>query len=229
VENTDRPSLDALVTANLDLVAIVARQVTRELGAAARHLEDLEGAGREGLVSAAKRFDPERGVPFRRFANHRVRGAMIDLLRRESSLPRPAREKLHKLESALSLNEAASEGMAASAVVSADARLAEHLANLATAMATGLLCERALDDGESVAVAGGESAEDTLAREQLREVVRAAVDALPEQERKMVVGHYYEGRRFDEVAAEMGLSKSWGSRLHSRAVGRLTERLRALR
>lgn len=229
MENTDRPSLDALVTANLDLVAIVARQVSRELGTAARHLEDLESAGREGLVSAAKRFDPERGVPFRRFANHRVRGAMIDLLRRESSLPRPTRERLHKMESALSLNEAASEEMAAPSAVSADARLAEHLANLATAMATGLLCERALDDGESVAVAGGENVEDTLAREQLREVVRAAVDALPEQERKMVVGHYYEGRRFDEVAAEMGLSKSWGSRLHSRAVARLTERLRALR
>ena len=74
----------------LDLVAIIARQLARELGVAARLIEDLESAGREGLMSAAQRFDPERGVPFRRFANYRVRGAMIDHLRRHATLCRSA-------------------------------------------------------------------------------------------------------------------------------------------
>ena len=54
-----------------------------------------------------------------------------------------------------------------------------------------------------------------------------AAPELPEQERTLVAGHYFEGRRFDEVAASMGLSKSWASRLHTRAVSRLTKRLRA--
>ena len=112
---------------------------------------------------------------------------------------------------------------------SADARLAEHLANLATAMATGLVSTPAIDEGERVAVDGAPGPEEALERAELREVVRRAVDALPEQERALVRGHYYEGRRFDEVAAELGLSKSWGSRLHSRAVARLTEQLREQR
>lgn len=216
-----------MVTSNLDLVNIVARQLSRELGLAPRHLEDLEGAGREGLLVAAQRFDAERGVPFRRFANHRVRGAMIDALRRESELPRRTRAKLQSLESSLSLNEAASEETPRPmAPAEADQRLAEQLARLATAMATGLVSAPAHDEGEVIAVAADEPADEALARHQTRQLVREAVESLPEQERALVVGHYYEGRRFDEVSAGLGLSKSWGSRLHTRAVARLTEELR---
>ncbi|RYE89524.1 MAG: sigma-70 family RNA polymerase sigma factor [Myxococcales bacterium] len=211
----DRRALEALVTGQLDLVAIIARQLARELGVAARLLEDLESAGREGLMSAAQRFDPERGVPFRRFANYRVRGAMIDALRRESDLPRRVRRQLQGLEAAQSLNEAGAEQPVPTTAESADA-----------ALATGLVCAPAFDDGEPVAVDQAEAVDERLAREQLRGLVQQAVADLPEQERALVQGHYFEGRRFDEVSAELGLSKSWGSRLHSRAVARLTERLR---
>lgn len=210
----------------LDLVSIIARQLARELGVAARLIEDLESAGREGLMSAAQRFDPERGVPFRRFANYRVRGAMIDALRRESDLPRRVRRQLQGLEDTQALNEAASEQPAPPTPASADAALAEHLANLATALATGLVSAPAFDDGDPIAVDQAEPVDERLAREQLRVMVQQAVTELPDQERALVQGHYFEGRRFDEVSAELGLSKSWGSRLHSRAVARLTERLR---
>ena len=65
---------------------------------------------------------------------------------------------------------------------------------------------------------------DALARER-REAVRGALATLPEQERFLVQGHYIEGRNFDELAAELGLSKSWASRMHTRALGRLRELL----
>ena len=216
-----------LVEGHLDLVAIIARQVLRELRLAQQHLDDLESAGREGLLSAAQRFDATRGVPFRRFANHRIRGAMFDALRRESGLPRRARERLRGLEATLDLNESSEPPPPAPA--EADRHLAEHLARLATALAVGLVNEQAFDDGDLVVIEPAPSPEDSLAREQLRQTVRDAVDALPEQEKTLILGHYYEGRRFDELSAELGLSKSWGSRLHGRAVSRLTDQLRALR
>lgn len=222
---------NALIEANLDLPRMIARQVGREMGGQLS-LDDLEAAGREGLVLAAQKFDETRGVPFRRFAHHRIRGAMIDSLRRESTLPRRARQRLVAMQAALDLNEGASEDLAARAapgttVSQLDLRVADHLANLATAMAIGLVASTALQEDESVvAVAGDESVEETLVREQLRAQVRDAVGELPDQERTLVERHYFAGERFDVVAAELGLSKSWASRLHTRAVERLTQRFR---
>jgi RNA polymerase sigma factor for flagellar operon FliA len=223
-------SVDDLVRGNLDLVAMIARQLGRELGVHSAHRQDLESAGREGLVTAAQRFDASRGVPFRRFANYRVRGAMIDSLRRESALPRRAYERLRGLESAMALNETASEDLTAPAApgatpATADSKLAEHLANLATALATGLVAKAGDDGDQVIAVDPAPSPEESAERVQLRQIVLSALDELPEQERTLIRRHYFEGDRFDEVAAEMGLSKSWASRLHTRAVARLTKRL----
>ena len=110
------------------------------------------------------------------------------------------------------------------------ARLEPHVgfwpAAVLAALATGLLNETAFDKEEVVAVDPDEPVDERLMRAELRAVVERAVAELPPQERALVQGHYFEGRRFDEVSAELGLSKSWGSRLHSRAVARLTERLR---
>jgi RNA polymerase sigma factor FliA len=72
----------------------------------------------------------------------------------------------------------------------------------------------------------GMSPEEAVAQAELRGIVAAALEQLPEDERALVRRHYLEGERFDRVAASLGLSKSWGSRLHTRAIARLTKRLR---
>jgi RNA polymerase sigma factor for flagellar operon FliA len=59
-------------------------------------------------------------------------------------------------------------------------------------------------------------------------VVKTAIEDLPEEEATLVRRHYLGGERFDLVAKELGLSKSWASRLHTRAVKRLTKRLKKL-
>jgi RNA polymerase sigma factor FliA len=69
--------------------------------------------------------------------------------------------------------------------------------------------------------------EAAVAQAELMSLVRDAIGELPEQEAELVRRHYLEGERFDLVAADLGLSKSWASRLHTRAVQRLTKRLRA--
>jgi RNA polymerase sigma factor for flagellar operon FliA len=58
--------------------------------------------------------------------------------------------------------------------------------------------------------------------------VEAAIEDLPEDEATLIRRHYFNGERFDHVAGELGLSKSWASRLHTRAVRRLSKRLNQL-
>ncbi len=224
-------SIESLVRDNIDLAPTIARQLIRELNLPSGLQGDLESAGREGLLTAARRFEPERGVPFRRYANHRIRGSMLDAVRRESRLPRRAYERLQMLAAALPLNEQASEDLAAppapgAPLPDADARLAEHLGNLATAMAMGLLAQPVQSEEGLASYDPAPLADEQIERAETRQQVLEALEDLTEQERTLVRRHYFEGERFDHVASELGLSKSWASRLHTRAVGRLTKRLR---
>ena len=70
----------------LELVDIVARQIAKRLTFFVE-LDELLSSGREGLLDAARRYDPSRGVPFRAYANFRVQGAIYDGLRRTAGLP----------------------------------------------------------------------------------------------------------------------------------------------
>jgi len=216
----------------MDLVDLIARQLARELGRAAE-LDDLRSMGHQGLLEAARRFDEGRGVTFRRFANYRVRGAMLDGVRKSAPLPRRAHARIRALEAALLVAETASEDSSAAGIAAdpraSEQKLTEHLADMATAMAVGLLATPAVgDEGEPTAVDHGASPEEAVADAELRKIVIDALEELPSDERELVRRHYLEGERFDHVAASLGLSKSWGSRLHTRAVARLTKRLRAL-
>jgi RNA polymerase sigma factor for flagellar operon FliA len=230
----DTPEILARFHSHLELVDVVARQLVRELGRSVE-LDDLRAMGHQGLLEAARRFDEGRGVSFRRFANYRVRGAMLDGVRKSAPLPRRAHERVRALEAALLVAEGASEdgagaqGAPRPEAETAERRLTEHLADMATAMALGLLSATARgDEGEPTPVDAGSSPEEAVADAELKQLVVEALEDLPEDERTLVRRHYLEGERFDHVAASLGLSKSWGSRLHTRAIARLTKRLRGL-
>jgi RNA polymerase sigma factor FliA len=230
----DTPQILERFHSHLDLVDLIARQLSRELGRAVE-LDDLRSMGQQGLLEAARRFDEGRGVSFRRFANYRVRGSMLDGIRKSAPLPRRAHARIRALEAALLVSEAAAEDAAPGALPltpdprASEQKLSEHLADMATAMAMGLLATPALgDEGELSALDTAESPEDAVAQAELRELVLRALDDLPEDERTLLRRHYLDGERFDHVSASLGLSKSWGSRLHTRAIARLTKRLRSL-
>jgi len=231
----DPPEVLERFHSHLDLVEVIARQISRDLGPAAE-FDDLRSMGQKGLLDAARRFDEARGVAFRRFANYRVRGAIFDGIRTSAPLPRRAHARLRALEASLLVARTADDDAGSPAdnalrsdARAADARLTEHLAVMATAMAIGLLATPAVgDDGESSAMDPALSPEEAVANAELRAIVVQALADLPDDERTMVDRHYLHGERIDLVSASLGLSKSWGSRLHTRAVARLTKRLRGL-
>ncbi|HEX8790946.1 MAG TPA: sigma-70 family RNA polymerase sigma factor [Polyangiaceae bacterium] len=215
----DSPEVLARFQAELDLVDIVARQTARRMNPAVT-VDDLRSFGREGLLQAARAYDPSRGVPFRRWANVRVRGAMIDGVRQWGALPRQAYRELKALEAGDALLEQHDEDEAARPAQSAedaDSRLSAFLAGMATAIALGSMGETETYD----------TPEEQLGNAEMLERIRIAVAKLPDQERHMVERHYFKGERLDQAAAALGLSKSWGSRLHARAIELITESLQA--
>ncbi len=227
----DSPEVLARFNEALPAVKPIAMRLRRTLGRAAE-MDDLISYGQGGLLDAARRYDPERGVPFRAFANYRIRGSMLDGIRQLSHLPRRVHQRLKAFENASAFSEGALEDLNAppppgQTPVDRDRRLVEHLAGMATAIATGLISEPATDEQGSATVMASwqNSPEEHSSRSQLMERVERAIEGLPEPEAMLIRRHYIEGERFDQVAAELGLSKSWASRLHTRAINRLTKRL----
>jgi RNA polymerase sigma factor for flagellar operon FliA len=215
----DPPEVLARVKEGLDLVDILARQLRRQFGPHVQ-VDDLASHGREALLAAARTFDAERGVPFRRWANLRVRGAMIDGVRAQGNLPRRVYRQLRALQAADRVHEVAAEEQAAAPPASpedADAKLSDQLASAAMAMAVGFLT---MKGGEAVDRASDpdESPEDAVARAELVAAVREAIAERPDAERKLLERHYFDDVTFEEAARELGLSKSWASRLHARAI-----------
>src|SRR3989442_10402238 len=93
----DSRAVDAHVNEHIELVEIIARQLRRQLGISTS-LDDMCSAGREALVNAARTYDASRGVPFRRWANLRIRGAIIDSLRQMGHVPRRVYAQLRAIE-----------------------------------------------------------------------------------------------------------------------------------
>ncbi len=230
--SADSPEVLERFHGALDLVPIIAGQ-TRTCVGSVVELDDLLSYARAGLLDAARRFDPQRGVPFRAYATLRVRGSIIDGIRSLSPLPRRTYERLRGLSAMDRVNDgviddAFSSVSAAMSPQAADLALADHLASLATAMALGMIATPTHgEDGDVAGLSQLESPEDAACNAELREGVLRALETLPHQEAELVRRHYFEGDRFDEVAADLGLSKSWASRLHAKAMGRLAKRLKS--
>lgn len=225
----DSPEVLERYQAELGLVEIIAGQVTRSIGNTVDY-DDLLGAGREGLFDAARKYDKSRGIPFRSYANLRVRGAILDGVRHQAHLPRRAHERLAALEVALAESEA-EFGKAHSSATSklapgdAERRMATHFASVATAAALGTTAHS--DDSE-VGSSAEESPnpEEQLAKAELIDLVRRTIDLMAPDEAGVIRAYYFENKSMNDIAEKDNLSKSWVCRLHAQAIGRLTQRIK---
>lgn len=183
-------------------------------------LDDLMADGFRGLLEARDRYDPTRGIQFNTFAYYRIRGAILDGVRKNAYMSRRAYASLRAAEAALAVGEEVGEKRAADPAARGDAaRTAETLHDTLTKLTAGFLLASVGQDEETP------TPEEVLLEDETRTRVRQALASLPEREFALVQGFYFEGRRFDEVADELGISKSWASRLHTKALERLREAL----
>jgi RNA polymerase sigma factor for flagellar operon FliA len=217
-----------LVEENLDLVRLIAGKLQRSLGRTL-DLDELVAYGSKGLVEAASRFDSGKGVAFSTFAYYRIRGAMLDGLRTMGWYSRAdyARYRAEERATEYLRNLAEREGAAGEPAGQARdaaqtlAEIAEVLSGVATVHITSLEAAASVTDERLP------PPDQQLERLHLQARARRGLEKLPERERRLLQLHYFEDRNLEEAGAQMGLSKSWSSRLHARAVDRLRKVLEA--
>jgi RNA polymerase sigma factor FliA len=188
--------------------------------------EELVALANAGLAEAASRYDPERGTAFATFAWYRVNGAIVDGLRKATQLPRRTWAKLVALRAANEYLEhradrdqgAAQRGTGPATGPDALAGVQQALSAIRTMYLTSL--ETIREAGFDVADEAPAMA-DRLDGARLAARLREAIAGLPDRERALMTKHYWEGKNLLEAGAELGISKSWASRLHAQAVQRL--------
>jgi RNA polymerase sigma factor FliA len=220
------------IVAGLPFVEALARRMAASMPNSI-DIGDLVQDGVLGLIDAAHRFDEERGIKFETFAERRVRGAMIDALRRDA-WPRGVRRQRRELDAAREalrreLGHEPSMADLAARVGSDEKRLSRTIVRINTIEATSPLATGEHFDESCLPTALVPSEPDApdTAYEKLetRERVRRAIASLPLREQKVIGLYYYGEVTMKEIGAEIGVNESRVSQLHARAVRRLREAL----
>lgn len=202
-----------LITRHLHLVDALAGKLRRRT-AQRVDLDELRAFGREGLVQAAHRYDPKRGVTFTTFAYYRIRGAMFDGLRKMESTAAPT-HMIAFAQAADAYIEPEAELPAPRSGVEAAEKLATMVSDLATAYVVSASAYSVYDEEPDQSTPDPEAASE--AREAF-EQLRQSIDTLPEREQALLQMLYFQGLTVREAADELGVSKGWISRLHRRAL-----------
>lgn len=202
------------------LAASVRKQFNAQL-----ELDELMAYGQVGLLEAADRFDPKVGANFLTFAHYRIKGAIFDGLRKMGILRgADARAAYAAERGAAYMGNVSDREQMGGGRGSLDDDVRD-ITNAVTGLAVVYATSYDAMDGLSM---GGEQlpADQRLELEQIKGRVRAAIGKLPDNQRKLLEGYYFQGKTLEEAGAEIGQSKSWASRLHARAIEELKRYLR---
>jgi len=199
-------------------------------------LDDLIQVGIIGLIDAARQFDPSQGVLFETFASQRVRGAMLDELRREDWMPRQTRRHTKKIEQAISALEQLHGRSPLESEIAEQLHLTlpEYQELLGECKGLSLLHFEDFTDDEGDAINGMASVVDHNAPDPLtklsdgafRQSLIEAISALPERDQLVMALYYEQELNLKEIGAVLGVSESRVSQLHSQAVARLRVKLK---
>lgn len=192
-------------------------------------LDDLVAYGQIGLVEAARDFDPGRGGRFSTYAYYRIRGAIYDGLSKMSWFGRQDQRQVRwerMSNEVLRLEGEQAEG-ATEGDLTADVR---WFRNVTRALAIVYLATQAdADKGgglESVADRTEPEAPAIAVRREISQKLHELIAALPAEAATLIRATYFEGLTIQEAGNRLGVSKSWASRLHARALQRLARSLR---
>jgi len=219
------------VTRHADLVRRIAHHLAARLPASVE-LDDLIQAGMIGLIEAARGYDPEQGASFETYASIRIRGAMIDEVRRGDWAPRSLHRQARRAAAAIRELEQRHGRAAAPAEVAAalDMPLPDYQRLLEEAVRGQVLSlEAQIDEhGEPrLARQGGPSPEQMQTRTEFRAALVEAIGQLPERERLVLSLYYEQELNLKEIGAVLEVSESRVCQIHGQAMLRLRGRLQA--
>jgi RNA polymerase sigma factor for flagellar operon FliA len=228
-----------LIEKHMPLAQHIANRVHRSVGGRVA-LEDLVHAGYVGLINAVDSFDAGRGLAFSTFAVPRIRGAIIDDLRRADVASRSVRRRQrmiaqaeHNLTGRLDRRPTARE--TASALDVETETLWKWKADIRQTAHASLDRPLVANEGEAPCVGEivpgctGLEVEDRLTREREVAVLEEEIQRLPERERMVLMLYYHEELKLREIAEILGLTESRISQIRTRAIGRLQSTMGHLR
>jgi RNA polymerase sigma factor for flagellar operon FliA len=224
------PDLDALVRKHADLVKRIAYHLAGRLPPQVE-VEDLIQAGMMGLLEAAQHYSSGRGASFETYAGIRIRGAMLDALRKLDWAPRSVHRKARAAAAALREVEGRSGAEASETEVAAEmgVSLNEYQRIVQDALGCQLLRLNDADDGEDSTL---DYLPDTAPGPQgmamidaLRQAISDAVRELPERERLVLSLYYEQELNLKEIGVVLKVTESRVCQLHGQALLRLKSRL----
>jgi RNA polymerase sigma factor for flagellar operon FliA len=221
---------------HLPIVRFLARRIHERLP---QHvdIEDLVSAGIVGLMDAFAKFDPDKKVQFRSYAQFRIRGAILDSLRTLDWSPRDLRRKGRAVEEAIRvltarLGHAPGENEVAAEMALELDDYQQLLGDLKGLEIGTLHMERNEDSGEEeLAYVPGRPEEDPLfrcLRGELEDRLAEAIQNLPDRERLVMSLYYYEEMTMREIGLALGVVESRVSQMHASAVVHLRSALKDL-
>ena len=222
----DDAQRDGLFENNLSLVKIIAHHIGVRLPPG-KDIEDLIQVGMIGLLEAAKSYQPRSGAEFKTYASIRIRGAILDELRRESWMPRSVQQKAQELSRAIQRTEHRLGRTATDREIAAelDVSLEEYGKVLESVAGTTVFSLE--DEGSLTSLEEhNDSPYGNVQSDSTRKRLGQVIGGLPEQERLVVVLYYDKGLNLREIGEVLGLGESRVCQVHSQAVGRMRSRMR---
>jgi len=194
-------------------------------------LDDLIAYGQVGLAEAAKDFDASRGSRFSTYAYYRIRGAIYDGLSKMTWFSRSQYKKVRFEQMSGEVLRADAEEGTTTSPATAEAGV-RWFRNVSRALGVVHLVTQ-MGDKEDTGAATPEdpSTPEPAAAAMGKEIgqkLHELIDALPEEESRLIRATYFEGLTLQEAGKRMGISRSWASRLHAKTIRRLARSLRLL-
>lgn len=223
---------EKLIIEYAPLVKVVAGRLSMYLGYNVEY-EDLVSYGIFGLIDAIDKFDYNKNVKFETYASLRIRGAILDQIRKMDWIPRSLRQKQKLMDAAYSKLEA-EYGRAATDEELAkelDIDVDELLNWQGQAKATGVVsldeftesgCDVKMDASRN---SHFEQPEAAVEKEELKQMIVESLEALTEKEKSVVMLYYYEEMTLKEISRVLEVSESRVSQLHTKALVKMKQKL----
>ncbi|MDO8461917.1 MAG: sigma-70 family RNA polymerase sigma factor [Deltaproteobacteria bacterium] len=222
-EQKDLETRDQLIEQYLPYASFIAGRVIKTLSSSV-DFEDVMCNARLGLLEAAKRFDPSLNVDFKTFAYYRIKGAIYDGLRKSGWIPRSLYAKIKFEQASNEYLQYMTEKVAAGGKPLPEEEVGEMyetINSLASIYVISLDASEDMDIEDKKAQDIEQSAE----FQQVKRHMKEAIESLPEKERRLIKMYYFQNKTLKESGEKIGLSKSWTSRLHARALELLYRRI----
>jgi len=222
-ENKSVELRNAILAAYLDIVKITAGRMYNTYKNHAEQ-DDMISCGVLALMDAIDGFDYRRGIKFETYASLRVRGSIIDYLRKQDWVPRSIRKAARSIEDTYALMQAekgsspSDEELAGRLGMSME----EYYRVLGESSSFNVMSfEELIYEVQTVEDSAGGTPEKSLQQKELRQVLAQSIDRLSEKERLVVTLYYFEGLKSKEVAGILEVSESRVSQIHSKALIKL--------